>query len=93
MTGWSPETKRTRGKEFLAVNVRPQVPFTEAVSFHVEIERFWDQLTERGEEGKCGRLKDPFGLTLQIVPDRNGRAAERSRPCALRRQPRRRSCR
>ena len=66
------------GQEFMAVNGGPQFPFTEAVSFHVsckdqdEVDRFWSQLTEGGEEGQCGWLKDRFGLSWQIVPKRMG---------------------
>jgi predicted 3-demethylubiquinone-9 3-methyltransferase (glyoxalase superfamily) len=66
------------GQEFMAVNGGPQFPFTEAVSFHVscqdqdEVDRFWSQLTQGGEEGQCGWLKDRFGLSWQITPVRMG---------------------
>jgi len=53
--------------------------FTEATSFFVhckdqdEIDRLWSQLTEGGgEESMCGWLKDRFGLSWQIIPDRLG---------------------
>jgi predicted 3-demethylubiquinone-9 3-methyltransferase (glyoxalase superfamily) len=48
--------------------------FNEAISFVVEcddqkeIDYFWYQLTENGEEGQCGWLKDEFGVSWQIVP-------------------------
>jgi predicted 3-demethylubiquinone-9 3-methyltransferase (glyoxalase superfamily) len=49
--------------------------FTEAVSFVVEcgtqeeIDRYWKVLTEEGgEEGRCGWLKDRFGVSWQIIP-------------------------
>jgi predicted 3-demethylubiquinone-9 3-methyltransferase (glyoxalase superfamily) len=65
------------GEEFTALNGGPQFRFTEAVSFVVhckdqdEVDHFWSQLTEGdGEEGQCGWLKDRFGLSWQIVPDR-----------------------
>ena len=69
---------RLAGQEFTALNGGPQFTFTEAVSFYVhckdqdEVDHFWSQLTEGGEESQCGWLKDRFGLSWQIVPDRLG---------------------
>lgn len=69
---------RLAGQEFLALNGGPQFPFTEAISLYVhckdqdEVDRLWSQLTEGGEESQCGWLKDRFGLSWQIVPDRLG---------------------
>ena len=66
------------GQEYTALNGGPQFSFTEAVSFVVhckdqgEVDHFWDRLTEGGEESQCGWLKDRFGLSWQIVPDRLG---------------------
>lgn len=49
--------------------------FNEGVSFVVncdtqeEIDHYWNRLIENGgEEGQCGWLKDPFGVSWQIVP-------------------------
>jgi predicted 3-demethylubiquinone-9 3-methyltransferase (glyoxalase superfamily) len=62
------------GQRFVALNGGPQFKFNEAVSFQVhcetqeEIDYFWDKLTEEGEEGPCGWLKDRYGLSWQIVP-------------------------
>ena len=62
----------------MAINGGPQFPFTEAVSFNVsckdqdEVDRFWAQLSEGGEEQQCGWLKDRFGLSWQIIPERMG---------------------
>ncbi len=64
------------GQKFVALNGGPQYTFTEAVSFQVscatqdEVDRFWSALSEGGEEGPCGWLKDRFGLSWQIVPTR-----------------------
>jgi predicted 3-demethylubiquinone-9 3-methyltransferase (glyoxalase superfamily) len=64
------------GEPFLALNGGPNHTFSDAVSFKVscadqdEVDRFWDALTEGGEEGRCGWLKDRFGLSWQIVPTR-----------------------
>ena len=62
------------GQPFLALNGGPEFTFTEAVSFQVgcanqdEVDHYWSKLSEGGEEGPCGWLKDRFGLSWQIVP-------------------------
>jgi predicted 3-demethylubiquinone-9 3-methyltransferase (glyoxalase superfamily) len=61
------------GQEFVALNGGPLFTFTEAVSFmvkcdsQVEIDQMWGTLSEGGEEGPCGWLKDKYGLSWQIV--------------------------
>ncbi len=64
----------------MALNAGPQLGFTEAVSFFVgcetqhEIDELWDKLTaDGGAPGRCGWLKDKFGLSWQIVPNMLGR--------------------
>jgi len=67
---------RILGQELLAINGGPLFPFTEAFSLlvdcvdQVEVDRLWDALTDGGESGRCGWLKDRFGLSWQIVPRR-----------------------
>lgn len=62
------------GQRFLALNGGPEFKFTEAISFLVEckdqdeVDYYWEKLTQEGEEGPCGWLKDKFGLSWQIVP-------------------------
>ena len=62
------------GQKFLALNGGPEFKFSEAISFQVscetqdEVDMFWSKLSEGGEEGPCGWLKDRFGLSWQIVP-------------------------
>jgi predicted 3-demethylubiquinone-9 3-methyltransferase (glyoxalase superfamily) len=64
------------GQEFVALNGGPDFTFNEAISFQVscesqeEVDRYWSALSEGGEEGPCGWLKDRFGLSWQIVPTR-----------------------
>jgi predicted 3-demethylubiquinone-9 3-methyltransferase (glyoxalase superfamily) len=64
------------GTRFVAINGGPQFPFTEAVSFMVsckdqdEVDYYWDRLVDGGQESQCGWLKDRYGLSWQIVPDR-----------------------
>lgn len=62
------------GQEFVALNGGPQFKFTEAISLVVnsktqqEVDDFWEKLSEGGEKGRCGWLKDKYGLSWQIVP-------------------------
>ena len=64
------------GQPFVALNGGPEFTFDEAISFQVdcetqdEVDRYWETLSEGGEEGPCGWLKDRFGLSWQIVPTR-----------------------
>jgi predicted 3-demethylubiquinone-9 3-methyltransferase (glyoxalase superfamily) len=64
------------GQRFLGINGGPQFPFSEAVSFEVrcadqdEVDYYWSRLLDGGLESQCGWLKDRFGLSWQIVPER-----------------------
>jgi predicted 3-demethylubiquinone-9 3-methyltransferase (glyoxalase superfamily) len=62
------------GQEFMALNGGPEFHFTEAISLFVncetqaEVDEMWEKLSEGGEKGPCGWLKDRYGLSWQIVP-------------------------
>lgn len=63
------------GQSFTAANFGPHFQFNEAISVFVscdtqdEVDYFWNKLTAGGgSEGRCGWLKDKFGLSWQIVP-------------------------
>ncbi|WP_435769471.1 VOC family protein [Nocardioides sp. SYSU DS0651] len=64
------------GMSFRGINGGPAFPFTEAISLSVtcrdqsEVDYYWDSLVDGGEESVCGWLKDRFGLSWQIVPER-----------------------
>jgi predicted 3-demethylubiquinone-9 3-methyltransferase (glyoxalase superfamily) len=66
------------GQRFVGINGGPEFKFTEAVSFLVncedqdEIDYYWERLSEGGEEGPCGWLKDRYGLSWQVVPTMMG---------------------
>jgi predicted 3-demethylubiquinone-9 3-methyltransferase (glyoxalase superfamily) len=67
-------TFQLNGQDFIALNGGPLYKFTEAVSFVVncetqdDIDWYWEKLSEGGSKGRCGWLKDKFGLSWQIVP-------------------------
>ena len=62
------------GQRFVALNGGPNFMFNEAISFQVscenqdEVDRYWDTLSEGGEPGPCGWLKDRFGVSWQVIP-------------------------
>ena len=64
-----------QGQDFTAINGGPDFKFDEAISLLVncesqeEVDEFWAKLSDGGEEGQCGWLKDRYGLSWQIVPD------------------------
>jgi predicted 3-demethylubiquinone-9 3-methyltransferase (glyoxalase superfamily) len=66
-------TFEIEGQEFVALNGGPLFKFSEAVSLMVkcdtqqEIDEMWEKLSQGGEEGPCGWLKDKYGLSWQIV--------------------------
>ncbi|MEU4574780.1 VOC family protein [Nonomuraea sp. ATR24] len=62
------------GQRHIALNGGPGKEFSEATSLYVdcasqeEVDELWARLTEGGEEGRCGWLKDRYGLSWQIIP-------------------------
>jgi predicted 3-demethylubiquinone-9 3-methyltransferase (glyoxalase superfamily) len=64
-----------RGQRFVGINGGPMFPFTEAVCFQVDcadqaqVDYFWERLSEGGQEGRCGWLKDRFAVSWQVVPE------------------------
>ncbi len=68
------------GSRVMLLNGGPEFTFNEAVSLVIscdsqqEIDHYWEKLTQNGgEEGKCGWLKDPFGVSWQVVPSMLGK--------------------
>jgi predicted 3-demethylubiquinone-9 3-methyltransferase (glyoxalase superfamily) len=53
--------------------------FNEAISFVVncetqaEIDHYWEKFAEEGQEGKCGWIKDKYGVSWQIIPTMLGK--------------------
>ena len=62
------------GQRFTGINGGPQFKFDEAISLLIncedqaEVDYYWEKLLEGGREGKCGWLKDKYGLSWQVVP-------------------------
>jgi predicted 3-demethylubiquinone-9 3-methyltransferase (glyoxalase superfamily) len=63
------------GQRFVGLNGGPQFKFNEAVSLEItcadqdEVDYYWEKLTDGGEEGMCGWVKDRYGLSWQIIPE------------------------
>jgi predicted 3-demethylubiquinone-9 3-methyltransferase (glyoxalase superfamily) len=64
------------GQQFQALNGGPQYSHSEAISISIrvkdtaEVDHFWDALVAHGgQEGRCGWLKDRFGVSWQVVPE------------------------
>jgi predicted 3-demethylubiquinone-9 3-methyltransferase (glyoxalase superfamily) len=79
------------GTPFVALNGGPSFSFAEGFSLYVdcddqkEVDHYWEKLSAGGEPGRCGWLKDRFGVSWQIIPralpemmgDRDPRRAKR----------------
>ena len=65
------------GQQVIGLNGGPHFPQTEAFSFSVtckdqaEVDHLWQSLlADGGKESQCGWLKDRFGVSWQIIPQR-----------------------
>ena len=64
------------GNKFVALNGGPEFTFSEAISFQIdcasqdEVDEYSRRLTDGGEQGPCGWVKDRFGVSWQVVPRR-----------------------
>ena len=72
-------TLQIGGQRLMMINGGPaHAGFRESVSLFVsvedqgEVDRLWELLTREGEPGRCGWLKDRYGLSWQIVPRQLG---------------------
>jgi predicted 3-demethylubiquinone-9 3-methyltransferase (glyoxalase superfamily) len=70
-------TIRILGMDFQILAAGPLFKFNEAVSFVIrckdqaEVDYYWKALTAKGgSEGPCGWLKDKYGLSWQVVPEK-----------------------
>src|SRR5438309_3066298 len=65
---------RLAGLPLAALNGGPHFQLTEAFSLSIdcqsqaEVDDYWEKLTAGGTPGRCGWLKDRFGLSWQVVP-------------------------
>ena len=72
-------TFELEGQKFMGLNAGPQFKFTEAISLFVdcetqeEVDELWEKLSEGGSKGRCGWLKDKYGLSWQIIPTALGK--------------------
>ena len=65
------------GQRYTALNGGPHFKFSEAVSLVIrckdqaEVDYYWAALLEGGgKESQCGWLKDKFGFSWQVVPEK-----------------------
>ena len=79
------------GQAFQAISAGPLDPFNHAISFVVgcddqaELDRYWNALLAGGKAEQCGWLKDKYGVSWQVVPDRLGKMMDDRDPERVRR--------
>ena len=67
-------TFQLNGQPLVALNGGPQFKFNESISFVIncetsqDVDYYWSKLTDGGQPGRCGWLKDKYGLSWQVVP-------------------------
>jgi len=72
-------TFEIHGQRFMALDGGPMYSFTPAISFFIncetqeEVNELWEKLSAGGEKSRCGWLKDPFGISWQIIPSTLGK--------------------
>lgn len=77
---------RLDGQEFIALNGGSHFSFSEGISLFVqcetqeEVDHYWAKLSEGGQEGPCGWLKDKFGVSWQVVPSALNRLLQNKDP-------------
>ncbi|SNC76425.1 Glyoxalase superfamily enzyme, possibly 3-demethylubiquinone-9 3-methyltransferase [Hymenobacter gelipurpurascens] len=81
------------GQKYIAMNGGPRFTFSTGISLAVscadqaEIDELWDKLTANGgEPGQCGWLKDPFGVSWQIIPTNMGQLLRSDDPARAQRK-------
>lgn len=76
------------GQRFQALNGPVAFPHGEAISLSVrcrdqaEVDHYWEGLGAGGRPGRCGWLKDRYGVSWQVVPEVVGRLQEPGDPAA-----------
>jgi predicted 3-demethylubiquinone-9 3-methyltransferase (glyoxalase superfamily) len=77
------------GQKFAALNGGPEhkiSALSPAISLSIpcagqdEVDYYWDQLTEGGQEVACGWLTDKYGMSWQVIPDALGEMMRDSDP-------------
>ncbi len=79
------------GEAYIALNGGPMHTFSEGFSIFVhcdgqeEVDRYWDAfINSGGSEGRCGWLKDKYGLSWQIIPRQLGESLSNPDPSKAR---------
>jgi predicted 3-demethylubiquinone-9 3-methyltransferase (glyoxalase superfamily) len=74
------------GQEYMALNGGPHFTFADGFSLFVscetqeEVDELWEKLSEGGEKGPCGWLKDKYGVSWQIIPTALGQMLQDKDP-------------